>query len=1260
MTKETFSPKHLFAPALILLMLVFMFILASAAVPASAAEFTADDGNSYQYEIDGGQAYITGVTLGDGVTALNIPASIGDTPVVGIEDNAFDGNDVITTVSIPASVTSIGQKAFQECGNLASVSLPRGLKSLGFAAFYNCTSLTDVVLPEDFSGTLQTSVFQNCSALTSIVIPKGVTELGGWAFCGCSSLADVTFADGSSIQTLGRQTFTDCAALTSIELPASFTSVAYDTFKNCTGLTDVWFLGDVTAVTFINWDDVQYNAWTGCENVRFHAFGKYYDGTFAAFIAAAEEPYGFTYVEIPTSVTLSSAVGASLGGHVTPAGRYMAEWGSDVTFQFTPNDGYRIASVIVDGKNVGTERTYTLTDVREDHTLTVNFELIPTTNDVTYNYEVDGGEAYITGITYPVGSAVDLVIPDTIDGYPVVGIKEEAFKGNEDITSATIPEGVTAIDQSAFYGCTALKTIDLPESLRSMGWAAFYGCSSLTEAVLPKSFSGTLQGSLFQDCTSLTRVNIPEGVTGIGGWTFCGCTALTDVYFNGVSKCASLDRQAFSGCTALKSIDLPASIASISYNSFINCTALQDVWFHGDASQLTLINWDDVQYNPWAGCSNVTFHGWNETYKGNFSDFIDRANPKYGFTFKAIDGDCVVGPDGNTYYYTINGSEAVITDVFMTATTDLVMPSEINGLTVTELGDRAFRAMGDTVLAEKPMLPYTDITSVVLPRQLEIIGKEAFYACTSVESIDMPDTVTTVRSGAFCFCTSLKSLHLSDSLVGPLGDVMFWGCYDLESVNIPDGVTSIGRWVFYDCRKLTEITIPAKITSIDKESFEQCIALKTVTFAEGSSCTSIGQQVFWNCPALETITLPDSLNFIGVETFRNCTSLQTITIPKNVSSIGVRAFQGCEKLKTATVLSDISYLDEKVFDGCSSLADVWFYGDASALSFHKSTFEGLTGIVFHGYADKSEGLQSFVTRYAEERNFSFVPITAPVTPVTPSGGHSSGGGGGSRTNSSYTITVSCSEGAAGGTAQTVTVTSGADREVRFAAADGYRIAAVVVDGKSVGTPASYTFSKVSSNHTVYVLYEKTAAAWSTPFQDVGPLDVYADAVQAVYDNGLMNGIAPDRFAPDAALTRAMLVTVLYRFAGSPSVTNPADFRDVESGAYYEDAVAWASANQIALGYGDGVFGANDNVSREQLAVILSRYMASNGYSVTADSSTKLYNDADQLAAYSTDAVYWAAVNGILTGQGNGLIKGTADATRADVAIAFAKLLQMTR
>ena len=182
----------------------------------------------------------------------------------------------------------------------------------------------------------------------------------------------------------------------------------------------------------------------------------------------------------------------------------------------------------------------------------------------------------------------------------------------------------------------------------------------------------------------------------------------------------------------------------------------------------------------------------------------------------------------------------------------------------------------------------------------------------------------------------------------------------------------------------------------------------------------------------------------------------------------------------------------------------------------------------------------------------------------------------------------------------------------------------------------------------------TALAAGGIFSDVPDGAWYADAVAYVHDNGIMNGTSETTFGPNAPMTRAMLVTVLYRAEGSPSVTGAAPFTDVASGVYYADAVAWASDNGLVTGYGDGRFGANDPVSRAQIATILWRYAGSPSAVAGQD-----FADESSIPAYASAAVDWARANGVVNGTTGGRFDPQGDATRAQVATILRNYLTRT-
>ena len=169
-----------------------------------------------------------------------------------------------------------------------------------------------------------------------------------------------------------------------------------------------------------------------------------------------------------------------------------------------------------------------------------------------------------------------------------------------------------------------------------------------------------------------------------------------------------------------------------------------------------------------------------------------------------------------------------------------------------------------------------------------------------------------------------------------------------------------------------------------------------------------------------------------------------------------------------------------------------------------------------------------------------------------------------------------------------------------------------------------------------------------PFTDVSTSDWFYDDVAFVYENGLFSGTDSRSFSPNASMTRAMLVTVLYRLEGEPTVTGRSSFTDVRSGAYYEKAVIWAAANGIVTGTDSTSFSPDAKVTREQLAAILYRYAQYRKLDTDASAKLNSFTDADSVSAYASEALGWAVSESLINGA-SGKLMPKGDATRAQVA-----------
>ena len=160
----------------------------------------------------------------------------------------------------------------------------------------------------------------------------------------------------------------------------------------------------------------------------------------------------------------------------------------------------------------------------------------------------------------------------------------------------------------------------------------------------------------------------------------------------------------------------------------------------------------------------------------------------------------------------------------------------------------------------------------------------------------------------------------------------------------------------------------------------------------------------------------------------------------------------------------------------------------------------------------------------------------------------------------------------------------------------------------------------------------------------------------VYNNKLMNGTSPDLFSPWATTTRGMIVTILYRYEGSPAAGG-ASFPDVPQGEYYAAPVAWAAANGVVNGYETGLFEPQNPITREQMAAILYRYAQRKGLDVSGRADLSIYADAGQVSPYAVDAMAWAVHTGLITGVDSTTLQPGGSAVRAQVATILMRFCQ---
>lgn len=429
--------------------------------------------------------------------------------VTAIGEYAFNPFRTITKVSsvfIPATVTSIGRFAFRCCKFLATVTFAEGsqLKSIGVSAFSGTDSahpiFKEIQIPYSVE-TISTNAFHNCQDLESITLP-------------------------ASLETIESSAFSSCRKLSEIKLPTSLKTIQSYVFDGCSSLETVFYDGSLARWSQINTS----NGFLGFS----HPSLVMNDYT-AQFIPVKDEndpdppPKTVTitkYTGTESTVILPSTIGS---WPVTKIGEAAFQDNTTITSVTIP------ASVTEIGANAfaGCTNLTSVTYGGDWRNLTIqsgNPAVEDAVNAQLFDFKFILNNTAVIVIRYN-GTAADVTIPSRYKGKPVTAIDHAAFHDSA-VTSVTIPDSVTAIPDDAFSHCSQLTNISIPNSVTFIGFSAFNSCTSLKSITLPSSLS-TIQSCAFCNCGNLETIRIPVSVTSIGNYAFAGCPSLMTVTYPG-------------------------------------------------------------------------------------------------------------------------------------------------------------------------------------------------------------------------------------------------------------------------------------------------------------------------------------------------------------------------------------------------------------------------------------------------------------------------------------------------------------------------------------------------------------------------------------------------------------------------------------------------------------------------------------------------------------------------------------------------------
>ena len=897
------------------------------------------------------------------------------------ENNAWsDYLTLINSVQIGDGVRSIVDRAFYNISNVTAVTVPESVTSIGDRAFSG-SGLTDITILNP-----ECEIYDNAYTLRSAssVTVRGYTgstaqtyaEKYGYTFVPLDA-PEETFVSGECGENVAWSLDRETGVLT-----ISGSGAMEDYILSRGGSEPAPWSAYASEITSVVIEDgvtaIGENAFAGCENLASVTIPD-------SVTSIGENAFSGTALTELTVPNPACDLPDSLG---LPANATITGYPGSTAQAYAEANGYTFEAVA----GTPAEPWY----FNEDTGL-----LVICSDEVMQNWSTSNRPPWY-------GFRNEILEVLILDG--VTGIGYCAFDSCWSLTSVTIPDSVTNIGNSAFYGCISLTSVTIPDSVTSIDWNVFYGCNSLTSVTILDGVTSIEVGA-FDYCTSLTSVTIPNSVTSIND-KFDGCSSLAFIHVSSdnsyyysidgvlfekntskLIRCpegksgsyqipdgvTSIGQSAFKNCTSLTSVTIPDSVTSISDSMFYGCTSLRSVTI---PDSVTSIGWY-VFY----GCTSLT----SVTIPDSVTSIGQYAF--YGCTSltNVTIPDSVTSIDQYAFYG-------------CTSLTNVTIPDS-----VTSIGKYAFYGCtglteisisnGVTSIADYMFYGCTSLTTVTIPDGVTHIYSYAFYGCTGLTSVTIPDSVLYIYRYAFYGCTGLTEITIPNS-VKSIDWVAFYGCTGLTSITLPRSVSHIDSDAFFGCTALTKITVlnPACVMS----DYQQTMGdpeITTICAYSGSCAQEYAQKYGYSFEILPfepsvpeswdydestgKLTIRDdaameeenwySFGFFGAPrppwfVYRN--EIKTATILDGVTIINRYAFTNCSDLTSVSIPDSVTSIGSYVFSGCSSLTSVTILNPECSIHNWSSTLGPTSTTTVYGFTG------STAEAYASAYGYTFVPLDA--------------------------------------------------------------------------------------------------------------------------------------------------------------------------------------------------------------------------------------------------------------------------------------------
>lgn len=743
----------------------------------------------------------------DGTIRINdyyLPKSLKTVNITKGEilDYAFENCMYIENISIPDSITQIGEFAFLGCAYLKSFDIPHGVTEI------------------------KQGTFKSCESLVSITVPPYVTTLGYNCFAGCESLTDIALPDG--LQKIETSVFSGCKSLTNIVIPDSVTEISPGVFANCESLESltvpcIGYMSGEYIYPIAGWFGSLWQTDKYDESKYYRIPGYYYTKDYtqnstnywgiplsfkSVTFTKGENIFGLTDLSSLTSVTLPQSA------------KTIEDWTfkdcNNLNRIDLPINLQKIGAFAFSGctKLEKVNIPDSVTIMREQA-----FAYCSALNDLT----IGVGLSQIPAYAFQSSGISSLILPDKIQK-----IGNGAFHSCENLSSITFGNALKEIGEKSFCLCSNLRELNIPQQVETLYSDSFNDCPLQTISVpafamefLPKSrlvkvdiYSGTkILKSSFSDCSQLTSISLCETITVIGDNAFTKCTGLTQITLP--NSITTIEEAAFLGCTALTEVVLSNSLTAIGNSAFAECTGLTEIVLPN-----SLITIGSFVFSNCNGIVEIKIPS-SVTSIGNSVFYQSKSFERY------------IVDDGNTTYSAVDGI------LYNAEKTEFVAcPNVFKGIVKIPEG---IKTIGQ-VFAE-----CSTVEEVILPDSLSTIERYAFKSC-GMKRLTLGKGLKEIGGLAFWNCTQLQGVYIKDleawckisfayaQYVNPLeyAHNLYLNNQLVTTLVIPETVTYLANNVFDGCTSIENIILHDKMKSIGNYALS-AVAIKNVFYLGNKS-----------------------------------------------------------------------------------------------------------------------------------------------------------------------------------------------------------------------------------------------------------------------------------------------------------------------------------------------------------------------------------------------------------------------------------------